>query len=375
MAELQKEAKHHLNKTTNTIILDYLLWLASKTILEEAAQTDRGLAAGRPGDRSKGRRLVGLVDGLIMTFDLADRPKFRYGLLTRRIDLASLVILFVYRDARSRYITRRSSETRTGPGRREALRARTVRFLRDRGTSSVVDGRTLAGLQAIQVSDETRAQARSSFGVVVDERDSGRVSLQDALHRFFLVSASCYATQTPGPLWISIALEFCLFAALEGYLLADERGGDCVDACFSYGVLARRPDDDDEEEDDDRQVELDLLFSEAKGAEFANSWETGRRRTVDALRAREETRMDRHLLAVLQDHDFASFRDRVTTYLGAILESMADPELSKYPAVLDKSILRAPGMISIAHHETDVQVPPTTTTNTNGTRKRQKMTT
>lgn len=58
MTDVPEATKYQLNKTTNTIILDYLLWLSAKTVLEE------GLDELRPSDtRSKGRRLVGLVDG------------------------------------------------------------------------------------------------------------------------------------------------------------------------------------------------------------------------------------------------------------------------------------------------------------------------
>lgn len=401
MSHLQKEARQHLDKTTNTIILDYLLWLAAKTILEEATAAADVPNATPPGPRSRGRRLVGLVDGLILTFDLTDRPKFSYPLLTRRIDLTSLVISFVYRDSQSQYITRRASETPPSTRRVHADQARTEQFLRGRGIRDVLedDDVVRAKYADLSVTPQTRTQARALFGLddtVPSLSDSGNgsthghgsttsapsrpITLRDALHQFVQVSASSYANgnASPNKIWIDLTVQFCMFAALEGYLVHGESGVDCLNGCFGYGILAAP---------DYGHPDLDDLFQDRRGSgsigkgnrstksDFGRAWEDARRGALAQLVPPSSSSSDvplaSHFMTLLRRPRRGGYGDLkagVTRYLGAILESMLDPDLCKYPAALDRSVLRAPGMISIAHEQHDV-VTTTETTTTSATTK------
>lgn len=350
MAEVQKESKHHLDKTTNTIILDYLLWLSAKTILSEVSSPSEDSTS-----RSKGRRLVGLVDGVILTFDMTNRPKFSYTLLTRRLGIASLVILFCYRDSRARYITRRSSENvRPTEGKR-----RTAAYLRERHVTSVLRTEAQTSrFDSLEVSDSTVQEARKLFGLVEGDEAAAEPryrmpSLIDAMEEFISVSASTYAHSgaSPAKVWIRMATTFSLFAALEAFLVNQETGADALNQCFSFDAIA---------EPESGNAAVDRLFKiqgNKDFKEFESVWNMERNKCLVRLTGPSNTSssLEEHLLALLRELDWAAFRLTVCDYLTAIMESMDAPELCKYShsGILDRSLLRAPGMISIEHEETD----------------------
>lgn len=366
MGELQQEVKHYLDKTTNTIVLDYLLWLSARTILEEAS-----IAATSVNEsKSKGRRLVGLVDGLILQFDITNRPKFTYTLLTRRLNLAALVILFVYRDSRSRYITRRSSDTALPSDTN--VTSRTRKFLRDQDSDSVVSASLAQKFSAIAVDLQTTREARQLLDMDPEESDNGyrRPPLKDAFEQFMVVSAASYAQSDalPAEMWIKIACQFSLFATIDACLVdrSHHSHTTVLNESFSYAPS---------EEPKSGNDNIDAVFKQRAGrkyAEFAQMWRHHRYAALAKLEPSTKSNgtvssLSSHLLSLLRDMNWPEFRMSVITYLTAVLQSMEDPELCKYSgidaedssqvALLDKSILRAPGMISIAHEEAEVRRP------------------
>lgn len=368
MVDVQKPTMDQLNKTTNTIILDYVLWLSAKTILSEAITPEDPDTA----KSTKGRRLVGLADGLILTFDTTNRPKFSYPLLTRRLDLAALVILFVYRDSRSRYITRRSSETsRSNSPMRSS---RSSNFLRDRNLKSVISDPELESrYSALSISQETTNQAKLILGITEDScttatattLDSGfrKSSLNDALDYFIAVSCAACATKVfPKPQWSQIAIDLSLFAALESILVFGAPPIQSFNEAFCYGPL-QNPDTGDAQVDAVFRWEGTRSFKE-----FADFWDSYRDDVLDNLRppppAGQQTQQQAagedlsvHLLSLLKESYWPDCRRRVIKYLDAVLDVMPVPELSKYSAdygPLDKSVLRAPGMIAIRHEDGEV---------------------
>lgn len=367
MSELQREVKYYLDKTTNTIVLDYLLWLSARTILEEASSA----APAVNESKLKGRRLVGLVDGLILQFDITNKPKFTYTLLTRRLNLAALVILFVYRDSRSRYITRRSSDA--APSSDTQISVRTKKFLQEQGNgNSVVTASLAQKFSSITVDAKTTSAARQLLGMDPEESDNGyrRPSLKDAFEQFMVVSAASYAQSDalPAEMWIKIACQFSLFATIDACLVdSGQRNGlDTLNESFSYAPA---------EEPMGGNDNIDAIFTKRAGrkyAEFAKMWT--HHRDAALLRLQPPTKsngtvpsLSSHLLSLLKELDWAEFKMSVITYLTAVLQSMEDPELCKYSGLeteessqtvmLDKSILKAPGMISIAHEEAEVRRP------------------
>lgn len=363
MAEPQDASKHHLNKTTNTMILDYVLWLSAKTILEEAATP---IETGSM--RTRGRRLVGLTDGLILTFDITNRPKFNYPLLTRRLDLAALVILFVYRDSRSQYITRRSSETSRSSSPQRT--ARTSNFLNERCESSVIKNPTLhSRYSTLVITDETTNKAKTLFGIDAEPSSCTnqyrKSSLKDALEHFMAVSASSFSQNTaqPATIWTKIANDFSMFAALESILVLGLPASQSINECFCYGPL---------DSPDSGDVNIDAMFRADETqdfAEFAEYWESCRSQTLGLFapaspsdKHKSQASLEAHLIKLLQVSDWPAFRARVIDYLVAVSESLTKPELTKYSAEygpLDKSILRAPGMIAIRHEDGDGSVTST----------------
>lgn len=213
MTDLMNESKSHLTKTTNTVILDYLLWLSAKTILEDVENP------------KKGRRLIGLVDGLISSFER--HSCVLYPNLLRRLNLSTLVILFHH------------GPSPTPPNRIHTRTNRVNRFQRDRNDSPDFK-----------------------------ETKEGGVTL-DALELFMDVSAGSYRSAYPNTTWISIAMEFILLASYGA------TGQDGVDAAFAYGAL---------EEPDMGSLDLNLLFkvstSDSDRVTFLAQWESMRAKTV-----------------------------------------------------------------------------------------------
>lgn len=360
MAELQKEAKHHLDKTTNTLILDYVLWLSAKTILEEAV-----MPVDAESLRTRGRRLVGLADGLILTFDITNMPKFSYAILNQRLDLAALVIIFVYRDSRTRYITRRSSELSfaNSPGRL----TRTDNFLRDRSITSVFgDTGIQSRFSALEIPAEVSIKARQLLDLEAEDptfaKQFRKSSLNDALHHFMSVSASCFnhSDTQPSTKWIHIAMEFSLFAALESILILRLPAISAINDCFCYGT-SKSPDSGD--------LDIDAMFKKDEDDEdsrdfiaFETYWDRTRDEALGKLHSPAPTHNRRslvhQLLDLLVSLDWQGFKSKVVLYLTAVLESMPDPDLTKYSTEhgpLDRAVLRAPGMIAIAHEDGEIR--------------------
>lgn len=159
-----------------------------------------------------------------------------------------------------------------------------------------------------------------------------------------LVSASSYAATLatlPNEKWIQVAMRFAQFASLEHALLQEssDRAG-VMEDCFSYGAM-RHPAYE--------SPDLNSLFSAHRESDFMRQWEDARTQALDIFTTSSHD-LASHLLEVLERLNFPQFRQDVTLYLNAVLGGMPTPDLCRYPnGILDKSILRAPGMISVEH--------------------------
>ncbi|ORY84433.1 hypothetical protein BCR37DRAFT_378455 [Protomyces lactucae-debilis] len=362
-AAQQKEAAQHLTKTTNTLILDYLLWLSAKTVLHEA----RGHHLRQPRPVSKGRRLVGLVDGLILSFEHSAQPRLPSQKLTERLHLSALVILYVYRDA-----YRLSRGTReTHERRREITRHRTRQYLNARRVEHCLSG-LASPAQAARFSSEPshcpraiRQEAATLFGLnpeldLTHKDLAGKPPmLFEALEGFMMVSAEQFRSQrtTPAAMWTDMASDFMLFACLEAYLVYGATGMGMLNACFAWGRNGETGSDALNGLLKPRSIQVPhfALLEQGQAARLAL--------LVANLPLEGASPSDpvllEHMLEIAKEKLYPDFRDQVLSYLHAVLSSMSEPDLSAYGAasaenniqapILSKSVLTAPGEILISH--------------------------
>ena len=174
------------------------------------------------------------------------------------------------------------------------------------------------------------------------------ITMFDLLPQF--MSLSAYVFQETGfevkELWMELAAEFMLQAALEQYLVHGLGGAETLRMCFSYGWDSnadkdRRAkywqanpsltDEDCREMAEDEDVNNDMFHDEEDDTEI-KGWKEIRERFMNFLKPEQDMNLIRQMELAAAQHSVFDFEGQVISFLEAILSSSPAPFLVQLEA-------------------------------------------
>ncbi|KAK5145535.1 hypothetical protein LTR04_001278 [Oleoguttula sp. CCFEE 6159] len=318
----------------DVMILDYLLYNATKALLDERNAQRQSIVLP---DHAGAELLTNMVDSFLPIFR-SNHPTFTApASLQFRLRLLKVAALF------TRRLTA-CTTTPPAPTLRE-LRRRNGERARTWQTYSQQPHTEPAGQFTSELPLPSEALHRNRRNVLWqlgsgESSDAGTTdfygtpaspSLLDALPAFMGLSAALARAVSDWnitPRWMALAAESMLQAVLEQYLVYGASGTAPLDEAFAWGLNRGVT----EESDDEEQLVNTMFQDEEDPEREVEGWKEVREEYRQALIPPVTTPLLAHLDTLALQHPLANYEDSVLAFLHALLASQPAPLLTQLEA-------------------------------------------